>query len=316
MAILPRKYQKVFASAASNIGQIGSGQTGAKLLTSDLDVIQALAAFDNGLSDVTLSAKKLPPIEEFNALFYDATFQLVYLFQEGIPEYDISTEYRINSLIKESGTTNIWKSLVNTNTGNPLVAGVNWSKLGDLTTLQLLAANTILTDLSTLSPTPSVSTVPYFTGSGNVSALKTIGVASGNLPVVGTSSATESLAGLAEIATQAETDAGTNDVTIVTPKKLRWGFATLLAQNGYIVFPTWMGSLMIQWGFRTVINGTLTFPIAFSSACWSIAVSGGSNNSNVAYSDSLTAANFDAYGFFPGIGRGNAVNYKYIAIGV
>lgn len=48
----------------------------------------------------------------------------------------------------------------------------------------------------------------------------TTGTSSGNVPLVGTASATEALAGLAEIATQTEVDAGTDDTRLLTPKKI------------------------------------------------------------------------------------------------
>ncbi|MGF6220952.1 phage tail protein [Pseudomonas sp. YL-218 TE3947] len=88
--------------------------------------------------------------------------------------------------------------------------------------------------------------------------------------------ATEIKLGTAKIATQALTDAGADDATIVTPKKLRWGFQILKGSNGYIILPTWLGGLIIQWAtIATAANGlaTITHPIAFPAAKLKVIVS-------------------------------------------
>jgi len=94
--------------------------------------------------------------------------------------------------------------------------------------------------------------------------------------------ATEIKLGTAKIATQAVTDAGTDDTSIVTPKKLRWGFQTLKGTNGFIAFPSWLGGLLIQWGTASQVGkasteiGTagpvkdVTLPIAFPTAAFAV----------------------------------------------
>lgn len=81
--------------------------------------------------------------------------------------------------------------------------------------------------------------------------------------------ATETIAGKAEVATQAETDAGSDDARIVTPKKLRWGFSVSLAANGYVALPSWLGGVIIQWGYFQE-GATRTFPISFPNQCLAI----------------------------------------------
>lgn len=91
--------------------------------------------------------------------------------------------------------------------------------------------------------------------------------------------ATEAVAGVLRIATQAETNAGTADDRIVTPKKLKFGFLISLgATNSYIVFPDWMGGLIIQFGkfagHGASATTSVTFPVAFPSVLRSIVLTG------------------------------------------
>ncbi|WLG91575.1 phage tail protein [Pseudomonas cucumis] len=80
--------------------------------------------------------------------------------------------------------------------------------------------------------------------------------------------ATEIKLGTAKIATQVQTDAGTDDATIVTPKKMRWGFSISIVNNlGYVVFPSWLGGFTIQWGVTghigSGVNAVQNFPVTF-----------------------------------------------------
>lgn len=91
--------------------------------------------------------------------------------------------------------------------------------------------------------------------------------------------ATENNQGTAKIATQAQVNAGSDDATIVTPKKLRFGISMLLGDIGYIALPAWLGGVILQWGVLTVPQATnaiaavgpildTSFPIAFPTAGW------------------------------------------------
>ena len=75
--------------------------------------------------------------------------------------------------------------------------------------------------------------------------------------------ASESACGFAKIATQPQVDAGQNDTSYVTPKKLRLGFSIGLGSNGYIAFPSWLGGLILQWGNIAAVPDNAVIPVAY-----------------------------------------------------
>ncbi|HFH4653091.1 phage tail protein [Pseudomonas aeruginosa] len=87
--------------------------------------------------------------------------------------------------------------------------------------------------------------------------------------------ATETVLGIAKIATQLQTNAGTDDATIVTPKKLRWGFAmSFTAASGYLLLPTWLGGALFQYGRASLSADTetvFTWPLAWPDSCYALA---------------------------------------------
>lgn len=104
--------------------------------------------------------------------------------------------------------------------------------------------------------------------------------------VQGGSSTTEATAGLARVATQVEVNAGADDATLVTPKKLRGGFSISLTSNGYIAFPWWLGGLILQWasGAQTTVGDqdqTIAFPVTFPNACLHLMVSTRATTNNL-----------------------------------
>ena len=104
-------------------------------------------------------------------------------------------------------------------------------------------------------------------------------------------SASETVAGIVKRATQAETDAGEDDTRYVSPKKLKGGFTVLMADNGYIVCPSWMGGFMLQWlkpsllSSPSTFNWVLPFP---NNARSSLATDAGSGSVYGLRVDSLT----------------------------
>ena len=136
MAKLPRKTQKILGSNSSQNGQFGSRRSGSGLLTNDVEVIQALPAWENGWPDAAVSGLKVPTLEEMQGVQYVETSQLAYLFQEGIPEYDDGTKYFINSIVKKSGTTELYKSIVDDNLNNALTDNTKWAFMIDIAAIK------------------------------------------------------------------------------------------------------------------------------------------------------------------------------------
>jgi hypothetical protein len=115
--------------------QFASRAANAPLQTFDVATIQALSAWNTGLRGSLLANTQgvnIPVLQDFNALMYVVTSQLAYLMQEGIAEYDATTTYYTNSLVKKSGTTQVYKSLTDNNIGNALSNGTYWQAGSDL----------------------------------------------------------------------------------------------------------------------------------------------------------------------------------------
>lgn len=132
MAKLTRVTGKVFGSAAlaqtGGIGQFGSAATGTPNPTTDVATIQALQAYLNGWGSAVITSRNFPPIEEVTGVLKTISYQACYTLQEGIPEYDINTEYSNTSIVKgvNNGVITLYSSLTNNNQNNPLSDSTKW----------------------------------------------------------------------------------------------------------------------------------------------------------------------------------------------
>lgn len=136
MAKLTRKVQKVFASNAGGTGvtEYGTPASGTPVYDTDPDNIQT-ADWLTGWAAAALAGSAIPTFQDFNAIHLVTTRQIAYLLQEGIAEYDSETEYHQNSIVKKTGTYELYGSKTNTNTGNALpsrASDTNWQYLGTL----------------------------------------------------------------------------------------------------------------------------------------------------------------------------------------
>ncbi|WP_053075972.1 phage tail protein [Pseudomonas weihenstephanensis] len=83
--------------------------------------------------------------------------------------------------------------------------------------------------------------------------------------------ATTADVGVARIASDAQIDAGNDDSTIVTPKKLRRGCSWSIGRNGYFAAPTWLGGWVLQWATTSECISSSDyryFPTPFPNECF------------------------------------------------
>lgn len=234
MTALSAITQKVFAlNVASSDGtsEFGSTADGSTLYSSNPASLQT-SAWLEGWADAVISGstKRLPVLQDMNSVHYVTSYSIAYLQQEGVGVWLSDKEYRLNSIVKKDGTSQLFISLANSNTGNALTDGTKWQQCGDLQYIP--ASSALLTsglgsvtqaynaNLAALAGlTGAANKVPSFTGVGAMSLLTT-GTSSGNIPLVGTISATTSLAGLTQYAQSSDINGYTNTTLSLTTAAL------------------------------------------------------------------------------------------------
>lgn len=129
MAKITRIFQNIFASTAGagQIGEFGSLAAGTPVTTTSAAVAQSLNNWKGGWFDAILGGNS-PAIEDMNAVHFVTTYQLAYLMQAGIAEWQTDTVYYQYSLVNYLG--NVFMSKVDTNTGNtPGADATKWTML-------------------------------------------------------------------------------------------------------------------------------------------------------------------------------------------
>jgi len=139
MARLGRYNQKIFGENAglNELGEIGSYAAGTPTAysgaTINPDLAQALSNFTSGWN-ACVAGGNSPPIQDMNALCWLYAYQIAYLQQAGVAEWDTETTYYIGSIVQD-GVGGLYVSRIDDNLNNPLTTAMWLRASGQLNRL-------------------------------------------------------------------------------------------------------------------------------------------------------------------------------------
>lgn len=113
---------QAFASQASTQEKTVFGHT-EETDSSDITA-NITAAFLRGWGDTPFNG--VPTMQDFNAAMFTATQVLAYLHQMGVPEWNASQQYQIDSLATYNGKVYVCITANHTSATNPEADGTNW----------------------------------------------------------------------------------------------------------------------------------------------------------------------------------------------
>jgi hypothetical protein len=223
-----------------------------------------------------------PCIEDTNALEYLSTYQLAYIMQQGIPEYDGSTTYFPTSICQTGSQTYVANStaIAGIVGQTPTGSSTFWNLFPQINSLSQLpkgsanlflqgagvgnppvysqASFSQLTGSATTSQLPSGSSNTFLKGTGSGSAPIYSSLALSNLPAMAANGFLGNNAGSGSAVTA---------LTVSQAVSLL-GISSSIANSGFIVLP---GGLIIQWlqSASASSSGVVTaWPMAFPNACF------------------------------------------------
>jgi hypothetical protein len=130
MSQLARKFLRIFGgdvTPTGNTAEFGSCVEGNPQYSSDPADIQSRSAFLGGFRSAVF-ASRFPFLEDMQALFFLATRQLAYLYQQGVPEWDATTEYHAGSVVQSGG--GLYVSRADTNLNHAVSESAWWASAG------------------------------------------------------------------------------------------------------------------------------------------------------------------------------------------
>lgn len=129
MSQLARKLLRVFAQDAGfqRRAVFGSLAAGSPQYSTDPAVIQSLSQWIDGWNSA-IEGENSPAIEDMESLCFVLSYQLCYLLQQGIAEWNADTTYFSGSMVNSSGI--VYVSIINNNLNNALSDTNSWKVYG------------------------------------------------------------------------------------------------------------------------------------------------------------------------------------------
>ena len=126
MAKITRAVMKIFGQNASTNQRavFGSLAAASPAFTTSPVTIQSLSNYLDGWFGAVVGGNS-PAIEDMNSLCYLFAYQLAYVMQQGVPEWDATTTYYTGSLVNSGGQ--LYKSLQDDNLNHAITDGSWWS---------------------------------------------------------------------------------------------------------------------------------------------------------------------------------------------
>jgi hypothetical protein len=136
MAALTRYTMLVFASsptanAPSVFGSLANGTpTTATNVGTGASGVQGLSgSYESGWASAVVNLYS-SAIEDQNAICWLFSYQLAYLFETGVPEWDSGTTYNTGDIVRQTGgNATLFSSISNSNSNNAITDGTNWQSV-------------------------------------------------------------------------------------------------------------------------------------------------------------------------------------------
>ena len=166
MSKILRKTQVIFASNAgtNQVAQVGSLAASSPVFSMDPAVIQGLSNYQVGWYDVAIGPNS-PAIEDMNGYCFVTSYQIAYVMQEGISEWDSGTVYYIGSIASD-GAGFSYVSQIDNNLNNAFTSS-NWLPMNGLTKqIQPGTSYTVPSEQSLMNPMLQIPITQIWTVNG------------------------------------------------------------------------------------------------------------------------------------------------------